>query len=544
MTSFGCTKAELSLKYRLGLEYALAKADFLNIPDILLVQAVTIFVFLVRRHDSSRFVWMMTGIVIRMAQALGLQQDGSNFDHLTPYEIEIRRRVWWALCILDVRAAEDQGSEFTITKGSFDTRLPLNLNDADIEPETKETPPERQSVTDMTYALATCEICHVVRRLMVPTPGEEPLEPEDKNRLLNEIYESLDRVYLRYTTETENITYWVAVISTRLVIAKMTLLIYLPVLFSSPSEQLSEELRTRLLVSAIEVAEYNHSLNSEKACRHWRWMFQTYTHWHAIVYLLIEISRRPWSPIVERAWVALYSSWLIPVQSKTDKNLRIWFPLRKLMANARKHRDAELDRLRTDPRAAVKLERDDGKIPVPASSGPFPAGNSEDLFREHWRKLVGITAETVHATQPRGPSNGSAPMYGVNATPQSLGPVTADTATDLSPNSSFEPAYLVGQDFSNANTNTTPNSYGGVPLAQTESLPYNGLSGAPLDWLGGQSMSSGVMPWLWADPEPSADMFADLDVNMELDTEVDWYNWVESAKSMEYNSGAAGSGRS
>jgi len=79
---------------------------------------------------------MMTGLVIRMAQALGLHRDGANFQKLTPYEIEMRRRVWLSLCMLDVRASEDQGMEYTIALGSFDTKLPLNINDEDIGPNT------------------------------------------------------------------------------------------------------------------------------------------------------------------------------------------------------------------------------------------------------------------------------------------------------------------------------------------------------------------------------------------------------------------------
>ena len=70
MRDFGCKKADLSLKYRLGMEHALAKADFLNVPDLVTVQAFAIFLFLVRRYESPTFVWMMTGLVIRIAQAL------------------------------------------------------------------------------------------------------------------------------------------------------------------------------------------------------------------------------------------------------------------------------------------------------------------------------------------------------------------------------------------------------------------------------------------------------------------------------------------
>ena len=93
MIKFGSSKTDLNLKYRIGLEHALAKADFLNAPDIVLVQAFAIFLLLLRRHDSPRFVWMMTGLLIRMAQYLGLQRDGAHFEHLTPFDIEMRRKL-------------------------------------------------------------------------------------------------------------------------------------------------------------------------------------------------------------------------------------------------------------------------------------------------------------------------------------------------------------------------------------------------------------------------------------------------------------------
>jgi hypothetical protein len=119
MMNFGSTKADMNLKYRLGLEHALAKADFLNVPDLVLIQALVNFLALARRHDRPGFVWMMVGLIIRMAISVGLHPDGSNFPNLSPFEIEIRRRVWWGLYLIDVRASEDQGTEFTIAVDSF-----------------------------------------------------------------------------------------------------------------------------------------------------------------------------------------------------------------------------------------------------------------------------------------------------------------------------------------------------------------------------------------------------------------------------------------
>lgn len=557
ITNFGSSKSDLSLKYRLGLEHALAKADFLSAPDIVLVQAFGLFLALVRRHDSPRFVWMMTGLVIRMAQYLGLQRDGTHFKHLTPFEIEMRRKVWWAVCMLDVRASEDQGTDLTIASGSFDTRIPLNINDIDIDPETKQMPTERDGVTDMSFARIFFGIGDITRQMMALSVKDGVAGLEDQSRLLNEIYQKFEQGYCQYTTESGNIAYWVGVTIARLVMAKMTLIIFLPFLFSSPSEHMSDEVRTKLLVSAIEVAEYNHALNAEQACRQWRWIYQTYTHWHAIVYLMIEISRRPWSPIVERAWVALHSSWLIPAQTPIDKDLRIWVPLRKLMDKACKHRDSELNRLRADHQAAARLEMEDQKMPLPSSSGPFPSGSSVDIFRERWRQLVAVPegpGDGIKTSGTSGAGLADPSMYTTYTTQPTASFTDAYSPGVSSSNMAFEPTHLgtSGQqatqtlDSTNIEPAFTTNAPSELASGQTVEPSYNPFPTFPLDWSDDRAMGPGFVPRLWADADSSVDVFSNLDldstdVNMDLDGEVNWYNWVESAKGMEWD--ALGNGR-
>lgn len=165
--------------------------------------------------------------------------------------------------------------DLSIVDSSFDTKFPLNINDADIEPQTKQTPQARQGVTDMTFAIVNYETVEIMRRMTSSNAGAGLASSQDQEVLLKEIYGKVDRAYLQHSQEAGNIAYFMAVNSLRLAIAKMTLIVYLPVLFSSPSDEFSDEIRTKLLVSAIEVAEYNHTLNSEKACRKWRWLFQS-----------------------------------------------------------------------------------------------------------------------------------------------------------------------------------------------------------------------------------------------------------------------------
>ena len=509
MVNFGSSKNSLGLKYRLGLEHALAIADFINVADIVLVQAFTIFLFLVRRHDSPKFVWMMTGLAIRMAQYLGLQRDGTHFEQLTPFEIEMRRRVWGALVMLDMRASEDQGTDLTIASGSFDAKAPLNINDADINPETRNMPVERDGVTDMSFARICIGLCDVMRQLMAPIVRNETAGLEEKSRMLNEIYQRWEQGYLQYTTASENILYWVAVNVARITMAKMTLIVFLPVLFSSPSKDFSDEIRIKLLVSAIEVAEYNHALNADQAGRQWRWIYQTYTHWHAIVYLAIELSRRPWSPIVERGWIALHSIWLIPAQTSMDEKTRMWVPLRKLMAEARKHREAELNRLRGDPQAAARLEMEDRRIPVPSSSGLFPGGGSSvDRFRDRWRQLV---------TMPEGSGDGTTRTSGVS-----------------------------GASFVEPSTRTTRT---GQQTARPIPARRPSDSGSDMSF-GPTYPSTDEQLLAGADPlaDPAAGVFSNLDmdagdIDMNLGTgDVNWYDWVESARGMESEGRPGGSG--
>lgn len=515
ITNFGTTKGELSLKYRLGLEHAFAKADFLNAPNLTLVQAFDIFLALARRHDSPRFVWMMTGLAIRMAQSLGLHRDGSHFPQLTPFEVEIRRRVWWGLCFLDVRSSEDQGMDYTIVPSSFDTKFPLNLHDTDINTETKETPPERECLTTMSISIDMCKICDVTRRIMDKsrTPNLH-----EQRRLVNELYGTLERGYLRHSKESDgNITWWVGVTAVRLTMSKMTLFINFPDLFSSVSDVSTIDIRNKLLVAAIEVAEWNHALNAEQEARQWRWIYQTYTHWHAIVLLLIEIARRPLSPLVERAWLALGSSWLIPSQSSHwDKKLQIWVPLRRLMTQARKHRAAEIERLRGDAEAVQQMAVKDRDIPAPASSCPFL---SQDKIEEHWLSLFSHeSSDRMRAPGSRwmaagdiaqskflqgaeitsGQYLGSLPAYvpGMELTAPS--PVDAQSSLAFSEHhASNKSQNERSQEGIHAVTEGVQN------LQQEPNTPYTQLSAAS----GPQIFHTSSMPWLWADSDPMIDVF-------------------------------------
>jgi hypothetical protein len=484
LNNFGATKIDLNLKFRRGLEQTLARADFLNDPDIVHVQTLTIFLALARRYDSPVYIWMMTGLLIRMARSVGLHRDGSQFPHLSPFEVEQRRRLWWMVIVVDIRASEDQGTEFTITEGSFDTKMPLNINDSDIEPETKEMPAERQGVTDMSLGVAMCELALMSMQLMASSPQTGGSK--------------LEEGYAKYSNDPDDIINWVGVVVTRLVMSKLTLLVFLPSLFASPSDRFSDQVRDKLLIAAIEIAEHNHALNAETRCRQWRWIYQTYTHWYAIVWLLIEVSRRQWSPTVERAWIALHSPWLIPSQNTMANDVRMWIPLQKLMAKARSHRNSQLEHIRNNPSLIDTLERIDGSLPIPASPG---SSKPQEQFIQNWRTLVW---QTMKVTPEVCSSNNGGDSHG-------------DHGRQL-PNTTSDPPYIHSGHSSSA-----------IDGAELTTLPQN--------WVNSQPMETDVRSWLWTDPNLGTEAFTDADMNMDIDTDIDWNTWLQSATGLEMNAG-------
>jgi hypothetical protein len=75
--------------------------------------------------------WLQVVATINRARELAVHRDGTLFG-LSPVETELRRRVWSELCILDARYAEQLGREPTISSDSYDTMLPLSIDDREL----------------------------------------------------------------------------------------------------------------------------------------------------------------------------------------------------------------------------------------------------------------------------------------------------------------------------------------------------------------------------------------------------------------------------
>ncbi|OAP61341.1 hypothetical protein AYL99_03544 [Fonsecaea erecta] len=152
---------KLLKRFKLALDRLLLVTDVMNQPDVTALQALAIYVTCLRVHEVGRSVWVLNGLAIRLAQSIGLHRDGTSLQ-LSPFETEMRLRLWWHLCVLDSRAPEDQGFQPTVDITNRDLRLPLNVNDNQLYPDMASFPEESNGWTEMSFFLIQTEGCRLL----------------------------------------------------------------------------------------------------------------------------------------------------------------------------------------------------------------------------------------------------------------------------------------------------------------------------------------------------------------------------------------------
>lgn len=348
LARFGEGKPVLLARYRFAIEQALARANFLITEQIVVLQALVLFLMCLRRNSYARVIWTLTGLVVRIAQTIGVHRDGVHFG-LKPFDVEMRRRLWWQVCILDTRASEDHGCDPTITEQSFDTKMPLNINDVDITPDMKDFPDVKHGCTDMSFCLIRFEVSNTFRRINYIPPGPPKqctehlagITLQEKEKWITECHERLEERYLKDCDMSVPL-FWVTATVARLMMSKMWLMVYHPFQRQDGGATLPPETKEKLFITSLENIEYSTLLETEARTMKWGWLFKTYMQWHALAFILSELCHRTSGEMVERAWVAVESTregrWGDRMTEDSSRG-HLWRPLRKLY---RKAKDARM----------------------------------------------------------------------------------------------------------------------------------------------------------------------------------------------------------
>lgn len=99
--------------------------------------------------------WTSMGLVIRVAQSMGLHRDPQWFS-MSSFEAQERRRIWSLVSMLDTQVSIGQGLPFGIRTEDSDMEEPLNIDDLDSMPEFGYVPQAKSMDTRTNTSFTIC----------------------------------------------------------------------------------------------------------------------------------------------------------------------------------------------------------------------------------------------------------------------------------------------------------------------------------------------------------------------------------------------------
>ncbi|KAI8944771.1 hypothetical protein F4801DRAFT_598931 [Xylaria longipes] len=277
MRRLGAKKSSFFSRYRLGCELALANARFMMSSDFSVLQAYTIYLFAIRLSVSPHELWNLTGIAKRNVQRLGLHQ-GNLVSGLTPFEAEMRRRLWYQIYMHDALAAKIVGVQGL--EPSCKITAPGNLNDSDLSPTMTEMPKERNGASDMMF----CNLRFKILMFTGEISAEEKLSQLSREKktstthhnglanlgnAIEDAEKEIELDILRYC-DILNPVHMLTAIMARLTMWKLRFMM-LSIQYEGDTDNVPADHRESMFSTALRVLEYENNMYSQPATRGFHW---------------------------------------------------------------------------------------------------------------------------------------------------------------------------------------------------------------------------------------------------------------------------------
>lgn len=151
-----------------------------------------------RAKVSDTNLWFLMGKVVQLAICKGYHRDSAKVpgSRISPFDGEMRRRVWVCLYQLDSLMSFQMGLPSMIPSDFCDTELPRNLNQSDFYPGIAELPPSRplSENTTISYAVVKASVMSMFKKVVKHTRYLTPLSYEETISLDAEVRAVYDKI--------------------------------------------------------------------------------------------------------------------------------------------------------------------------------------------------------------------------------------------------------------------------------------------------------------------------------------------------------------
>ncbi|EXJ82527.1 hypothetical protein A1O3_06340 [Capronia epimyces CBS 606.96] len=231
--------------------------------------------------DGTADGWLLIGMILHLAMRMGYHRDPDHFPGLSPFEGEMRRRIWIAILQLDFGLSLEIGLPRSATDTHMDTKPPRNLLDCDFEEDTTEMPPPRPE-TEWTPVLGLIARGRLISALGLICDVNTDINPPSYDEvikidaLLEDVHKRAIPPVLRWETRPHPITDSPNLVVQRVGVEttyhKSRILLYRRALVSHPVRQPEERSQERerdresvriCLDSALKILSFQQMLHEE-----------------------------------------------------------------------------------------------------------------------------------------------------------------------------------------------------------------------------------------------------------------------------------------
>ncbi|CAG8978383.1 hypothetical protein HYALB_00010402 [Hymenoscyphus albidus] len=152
---------ELAAEYRLRTVQCLVNSDYTK-SSINTIETLVLYVHgeYANGADSELGMWVVVGIIVRLAMRMGYHRDPGSFAGISPYQAEMRRRVWAFVRQMDTMYSFQLSLPGMIRNSDCDCALPRNIFEDEFGPDSKALPPARPFTepTPISYMIIKAQI--------------------------------------------------------------------------------------------------------------------------------------------------------------------------------------------------------------------------------------------------------------------------------------------------------------------------------------------------------------------------------------------------
>ena len=244
----------------------------------------------------------------------------------------------------------DRGSDPIITEDSFNTEMPLNINDEDLKPGTEVEVRSQDCFTDTTFSLVILEAFKTERRLNTVSvnsafPGKDQAAEvwAQRRAWVIECQRRMEDKYLRYCNSEITIQRFTMQVAD-IMNARLWLWAYRP-LQRQPNDPITATVPyPGTLHFSVEVLEKTAQIPLDAAFQPYLWISNIWVQWHALAVMVAELCVQTQGPTVARAWAIANVMFEETARHVADSAKgRLWSPIKKLMNKAQAIRKQHLE---------------------------------------------------------------------------------------------------------------------------------------------------------------------------------------------------------